>query len=89
MGLRTELAIDGDRCRSCGSWLATEGITLDRYEVIQDGMIITMVAMLCCHCFAVTFLPYFGELLPSEPMQDIGGNWNGYPPQHFTHGGEG
>lgn len=71
MGLRTELAIDRDRCKRCRSLLAEEGIALDRHEMIRDGMVITMVGMLCCHCFAVTEIPYWGELLSSERMLEL------------------
>ena len=58
MGLRTELA-----ClrQVQGLWVlaychlrfrhacAAEGITLARFRVISNGMVITMVAMLFCH----------------------------------------
>lgn len=82
MGIRTELAIDDDRCRNCKSELAAEGFVLDRHEVIEDGMIITMVGMLCRHCFAVTDLPYWGELLPTARTQVLHRNRNRHP--HFA-----
>ncbi len=89
MGLRTELAIDRDRCRSCGSLLAIEGIALDRYEVIQDGIAITMVGVLCSHCFAITEIPYWGELLPSEPMKEFRPKLPGNRDFSFAHKGRG
>ncbi len=87
MGLRTELGIDGDKCKSCGSLLATEGITLDRHIVIRDGMAITMVAMMCCRCFAVTEIPYWGELLPTERTKEFSRKLYGVPRKAKAHGG--
>lgn len=71
MGLRTELAIDGDRCRSCGRLLAQHGIALSRHLVLEDDMIITMAPMLCRRCYAVTDISYWGELLPPEPKSPL------------------
>lgn len=79
MGFRTELAIDGDKCRRCGSLLALEAIVLDRHEVIEDGIAITMVGMLCRNCFAVAEIPYWGELLPSKRMLAFRRNGNRHP----------
>lgn len=89
MGLRTELQVDGDKCRSCGSLLAIEGIALDRHNVIENDMAITMVEMLCCRCFAVTEIPYFGELLPSELMQEFLMRLPGKREVSFAHAGRG
>lgn len=71
MGIRTELAIDGDRCRRCGSLLALQGITLDRRIIVEDGMAITMYGILCRRCFAVADIPYWGEILPSERTLEL------------------
>ena len=71
MGLRTELYIDGDRCRDCGSLLAERGSVLDRQLVIRNGMIIEVYDMLCLRCATITEVEYRGELLPSERMQEL------------------
>lgn len=71
MGLRTELAIDGDKCRSCGSLLAIEGKEIERHNIVDDGMAIVMVAMLCRNCFAVADISYWGEILPPEPKSPL------------------
>lgn len=69
MGLRTELAVDDDRCKECGTELAIEGIALDRYDEIRDGVIETIIGVLCRRCFYITEISYYGELLPSERMK--------------------
>jgi len=79
MGLRTEIQIDGDKCKSCGSLLASEGIVLDRYRVVEDGMITTMVGMLCRHCFGITEIPYWGELLSSARTKVLKGPLSRHP----------
>ncbi len=75
MGLRTELAIDRDRCKDCGEVLAERGSTWTTKRRIRDGMIITVVEMLCpdrdWRCATITDVEYRGELLPSEQMQEL------------------
>lgn len=89
MGLRTELHIDGDRCKDCGSLLAERGSVWTTKRRIRDGMIITEVEMLCLRCATITAVEYLGELLPSERMQELTRNWNASPRFAFSHRGRG
>jgi len=85
MGLKTELAIDDDRCKQCGAELAIEGMVIDQHEVISNGIVIAYYGVLCQRCFAIDEIPYYGELLPSERMKRQCTSGNEYPRQPCVH----
>lgn len=71
MGIRTELRIDGDECKSCSSLLYKSGQEVSRRQSIDAGMELTVVKLLCLQCGTATEIAYWAELMPTERMRQM------------------
>jgi hypothetical protein len=79
MGLRTELQVDGDRCKRCKHQLYKWGRNLGFVIRYRDRMRILVARVSCQWCNAVTEIEYFGELLPTRHMREEIRRQRGYP----------
>jgi len=79
MGLRTELQVDGDRCKRCKQNFSKWGRALGFVIRYRDGMRILVARISCQWCNAITEIEYWGELLPTPRMRARLRRQRGYP----------